>query len=123
VRRYEKRSTTMAMVTEQRLQNIEVRLQDTLSLAAAAAHHSQERGPASKTFSALTSMIIAPLKIMWSICIWPFYLLEELYVKLKIVVLGSKPRRTEKRGTQRHSSKSGTDDRIKDRPSQRKPSR
>jgi hypothetical protein len=123
VRRYEKRSTTMAMVTEQRLQNIEIRLQDTLSLAAAAAHHSQERGPASKTFSALTSMIIAPLKIMWSICIWPFHLLQELYAKLKIVVLGSKPHRTEKRSTPRHSSKSGTDDRIKDRPSQRKPSR
>jgi hypothetical protein len=123
VRRYEKRSTTLAMVTEQRLQNIEMRLQDTLSLAAAAAHHSQERGPASKTFSALTSMITAPLKLMWSLCLWPFHVLEELYAKLKIVLLGSKPRRTEKRGTPRHSSKSGTDDRVKERPSPRKPSR
>jgi hypothetical protein len=123
VRRYEKRSTTLAMVTEQRLQNIEIRLQDTLSLAAAAAHHSRERGPASKTFSALTSMIIAPLRITWSICIWPFHVLQELYAKLKIIVLGSPPRRTEKRSTPRHSSKSGTDDRGKDRPSQRKPSR
>jgi len=123
VRRYEKRSTTLAMVTEQRLQNIEKRLQDTLSLAAAAAHHSQERGPASKTFSAMSSMIIAPLKLTWSLCIWPFHVLEELYAKLKIVLLGSKPRRTEKRGTPKHSSKSGTEDKIKDRPSQRKPSR
>lgn len=123
VRRYEKRSTTLAMVTEQRLQNIEARLQDTLSLAAAAAHHSQERGPASKTFSALTSMITAPLKLMWSLCLWPWHVVEELYAKLKIVVFGSKPRRSEKRGTSRHSSKSGTDDRIKDKPSQRKPSR
>lgn len=123
VRRYEKRSTTLAMVTEQRLVNLESRMQDALSLAAAAAHHSQERNAASKTLSALTSMVTVPAKLLVSFCLWPLHVLEDLYTKVKVMLFGSKPRRSEKRSTQRHSSKSGLDDRVKDRSAPRKPVR
>ena len=122
VRRYEKRSTTMAMVTEQRLQNLEVRMQDALSLAAAAAHHSQDRNVASKTLSALTSLVTVPVKMMVSLCLWPWRVLEDLYGKVKSMLTGPAPtRRPEKRSSLRPSSKSGSDDRVKDRP--RKPMR
>lgn len=123
VRRYEKRSTTLAMVTEQRLQNLEIRMQDALSLAAAAAHHSQERNTASKALSALTSLVTVPFKLMVSLCLWPLRVIEDLYTKAKTMLLGPKPRRSEKRSNPRPSSKSGSDDRIKDRSGHRKPSR
>jgi hypothetical protein len=120
VRRYEKRSTTMAMVTEQRLHNLEVRMQDALSLAAAAAHHSQERNAVSKTLSLLTSLVTAPVKLMVSICLWPLRVIEDLYNRAWAMVLGPKPRRSEKRSHTRPSSKSGSDDRAKDRLTHRK---
>lgn len=115
VRRYEKRSTTMAMVTEQRLHNLEVRMQDALSLAAAAAHHSQERTTISKTLSFLTSLVTAPVKLMVSLCLWPLRVIEDLYNKAWAMILGPKPRRSEKRPHNKPSSKSGSDDRAKDR--------
>jgi hypothetical protein len=123
VRRYEKRSTTLAMVTEQRLQNLEVRMQDALSLAAAAAHHSQERNVASKTLSALTNLAVVPVKLMVSFCLWPLRVLEDVYGKFKNMLFGPKPRRSErseKRSNHRPSSKSGSDGRGKDRSAHRK---
>jgi hypothetical protein len=121
MRRYEKRSTTLAMVTEQRLQNLEIRMQDALSLAAAAAHHSQERGVASKTISALTSLVVVPVKLTVSICLWPLHVIEDLYSKIKTVLLGPTPRRPEKRSNHRHaSSRSGSDDRARDRSTHKK---
>jgi hypothetical protein len=123
VRRYEKRSTTLAMVTEQRLQNLEGRMQDALSLAAAAAHHSQERNVASKTLSALTNMLVVPVKLMVSFCLWPLRVLEDVYGKSKNMLFGPKPRRSErsgKRSSHRPSSKSGSDGRAKDRSAHRK---
>ncbi|KEQ89662.1 hypothetical protein M438DRAFT_238148, partial [Aureobasidium pullulans EXF-150] len=44
VRRYEKRATTLTLLTEQRLQSLENRLQDALSLAAVAAQSSSKPG-------------------------------------------------------------------------------
>lgn len=120
VRRYEKRSTTLAMVTEQRLHNLELRMQDALSLAAAAASRSQDRNGSSKTFSFLASLVTVPFKLFVSICLWPIHVLEDLYSRLMVLLFGSKPRRVEKRSTSRHASRSGTDDRAKDRHSQRK---
>ena len=120
VRRYEKRSTTMAMVTEQRLHNLEIRMQDALSLAAAAAHHSQERTTISKTLSLLTSLVTVPVKLMVSLCLWPLRVIEDLYTKAWAIILGPKPRRSEKRSHPRPSSKSGSDDRTKDRSAYRK---
>lgn len=121
VRRYEKRSTTLAMVTEQRLQNLEMRMQDALSLAAAAAHHSQERNVASKTLSALTSLVVVPVKLIVSFCLWPLRVIEDVYSKAKNMLFAPKPRRSsEKRSNPRPSSKSGSDDRAKERSAHRK---
>ncbi|KAM0719129.1 hypothetical protein Q7P37_005034 [Cladosporium fusiforme] len=120
VRRYEKRSTTLAMVTEQRLQNLELRMQDTLSLAAAAAQHSQERNAPSKALAFLTSLVATPLRLAINACLWPVHLLADLYTKFMVFLFGSRPRRSAKRSASRHSTKSGTDDRTKERVSQKK---
>ncbi|RMX99630.1 hypothetical protein D0867_12028, partial [Hortaea werneckii] len=45
VRRYEKRTVALTMATEARLQQLETRLQDALSLAAVAAQHNERSSP------------------------------------------------------------------------------
>lgn len=123
VRRYEKRSATLAMVTEQRLQNLEIRMQDALSLAAAAAQRSNERNAPSKTLAFLTGLIAAPLRLIVNACLWPVHVVGDLYSKLMSLLFGSKPRRSgSKRGASKRSSstKGGVDDRIKERAGQKK---
>ncbi|KAF2858168.1 hypothetical protein K470DRAFT_260094 [Piedraia hortae CBS 480.64] len=61
VRRYEKRSTTLAMITEQRLNRLDARLQDALSLAAVAARSSNR----------VCDIILAPVRASWAACTWP----------------------------------------------------
>ncbi len=89
VRRYEKRSTTLAMLTEQRLGSLETRLQDALSLAAAAAQQSQSRGAFGKLLDSVTMLILWPLKLAYVLVLSPIHAAEELYLKVKIALLGT----------------------------------
>jgi len=91
VRRYEKRSTTLAMLTEQRLNSLETRLQDALSLAAVAAQHSQRRGVVATTLETLSAILAMPLRLAWAVCVWPFVALEELYDRVRVLMLGPAP--------------------------------
>ncbi|KAK0296545.1 hypothetical protein LTS00_004870 [Friedmanniomyces endolithicus] len=89
VRRYEKRSTTLAMLTEQRLNSLDSRLQDALSLAAVAAQHSQRRaGVFAYLLETASAVIALPMKFAWTICVWPFLVLEDLYERVKALMLG-----------------------------------
>jgi len=100
VRRYEKRTTTLTMLTEQRLQNLETRLQDALSLAAVAAQHSQRRSIFAYVLEAASAVFIWPMKIAWSLCVWPFLAVEGLYENVKVALLGpysSRPKKTKHR--------------------------
>lgn len=111
MRRYEKRATTLALQTDDRLQSLELRLQDVVSLAAVAAKHSQNRGAFSKIADMIYTMIAVPLRIVRDICLWPLKALDELYWKIKTLLLGPAPprpstKRTNKSG--RHESSSGT---------------
>ncbi|KAK3676509.1 hypothetical protein LTR78_003785 [Recurvomyces mirabilis] len=91
VRRYEKRSTTLTMITEQRLNSLETRLQDALSLAAVAAQSSQRRGIFSYLLETASAIIALPMKIAWSICICPFLVLEQGWEKLSVLLSGPAP--------------------------------
>ncbi|KAK5125506.1 hypothetical protein LTR85_000617 [Meristemomyces frigidus] len=91
VRRYEKRSTTQTMLTEQRLLSLENRLQDALSLAAVAAKHSQRPGVIAKLLETASNIISWPLKVAWTICMWPFQVVEDLYQRAKGMMLGPYP--------------------------------
>lgn len=99
VRRYEKRSTTMAMNTEQRLQSLETRLQDALSLAAVAAQHSQNPGIVAKGLQTMSTIIALPLKLAVEICSWPLRAVDDLYVRIKRLLLGpTAPRGSRRKG-------------------------
>ncbi|KAK0328855.1 hypothetical protein LTR82_000788 [Friedmanniomyces endolithicus] len=89
VRRYEKRSTTLAMLTEQRLNSLDSRLQDALSLAAVAAQHSQRRaGVFAYLLETATVAIALPMRLAWTVCVWPFVILEDMYERVKALMLG-----------------------------------
>lgn len=99
VRRYEKRSTTMVMLTEQRLQNLESRLQDALSLAAVAAQSSQRHGFVSTVFGTLSELVLKPFRIAWSIAVLPLRMLEKLFEQFSLAFLGVTPQRATKRSS------------------------
>ncbi|KAK5107087.1 hypothetical protein LTR62_001871 [Meristemomyces frigidus] len=110
VRRYEKRSTTLTMVIEQRLNSLETRLQEALSLAAVAAQSSQQRRNVFAYFFELISMLIAlPMRIAWSLCLWPLLLLEQGWGKLSAMLSRSGPGRREA-GAKARSKYSGKDE-------------
>ncbi|EMC97705.1 hypothetical protein BAUCODRAFT_68599 [Baudoinia panamericana UAMH 10762] len=110
MRRYEKRMTTMAMLIEQRLNSLETRLQDALSLAAVAAQHSQHRGTIFAYILQTLSLLIAwPLRIAWILCVWPFHVLEEGYGWLRTMMLGPMPEGS-KQAMRRQGSREGTAD-------------
>jgi hypothetical protein len=80
VRGYEKRARTQAMVTEARLQDLEGRLRDALSLAAAASRsHQQKPGVVFLLLDRISSLFMAPLEACARLLWWPFQLLGEFY--------------------------------------------
>lgn len=88
VRRYEKRSTTLAMLTEQRLGSLETRLQDALSLAAVAAQRSQTRSAFGSLVDSTTTIVTWPAKLALGLAKAPFQILDEVYAMMKGLLLG-----------------------------------
>jgi hypothetical protein len=79
VRRYEKRATTQSMVTEARLQDLELRLKDALSLAAAASRSNQKPGLVGYVLDRSSALITVPLEALVALLFWPFQLGSEFY--------------------------------------------
>ncbi|USW51570.1 hypothetical protein Slin15195_G048890 [Septoria linicola] len=123
LRRYEKKTVTMSMNIDQRLVNLETRLQEALSLAAVAAQHSQNPGIVALALQTFSNIVAFPLKIAYSICIWPLVATEQLYNKTKSVLLGPAPPRSPRRKSSRHDARGRDDSRNQDRQSMRRPSR
>ncbi|KAL3423528.1 hypothetical protein PVAG01_05275 [Phlyctema vagabunda] len=97
VRRYEKRATMQAIQTESRLQELESRLNDAISLAAAAANHGQRR----HSFSAIllewsASTIVLPVQAFGTLARLPFKVILSVVNYGKMTFLGHKPRPVEK---------------------------
>jgi hypothetical protein len=99
MRRYEKRSTTLSMLTEQRLNTHESRIQDSLSLAAAAAQRSQNRGALATVVDSVWNLIGVPLKLTTELALWPFHVVNLVYLKLRELLHG--------RGTTKSGKRSG----------------
>lgn len=78
VRRYEKRATAQTMQTEARLQDLESRLRDAISLAAVAANYSQKPGVLSVGFDVVGRLLSLPVKTARSMCMYPFLLLSKV---------------------------------------------
>lgn len=95
VRRYEKRETTHTMQTESRLQELELRLKETISLAAAAANMSQKPGLMMVALDWTTSLIAIPLKVAYTTCVLPFEVINGFLVTvaLRLGVVQARPRK------------------------------
>ncbi|APA10141.1 hypothetical protein sscle_06g049110 [Sclerotinia sclerotiorum 1980 UF-70] len=72
VRRYEKRATLQSFQTESRLLDLEARLNDAISLAAAAANNSQRRSALGIVFDWIASAMTFPLQAFGTIASLPF---------------------------------------------------
>ena len=92
VRRYEKRALTQAIMVEGRLKELETRINDALTLAAAASRRSQKPGILSSTLEVATSLVLFPLSAATSLVSWPLDLVSDFYHFL----FG--PRRKKKKG-------------------------
>lgn len=78
VRRYEKRATLQTMQTESRLSDLESRLNDAISLAAAAANSNMSSGFAGKFIEWIGIGIILPLQGLVSLAVLPFHTLTSI---------------------------------------------
>lgn len=112
VRRYEKRATTLTLLTEQRLQFLENRLQDALSLAAVAAQSSSKPGIVAAILSTLAKTLAVPLEFVWLVFVWPLKVTESVLKKAGVLVLGPAhppPRRSDSKGPKPRSEKKKDD--------------
>ncbi|KAH0373198.1 hypothetical protein KCU65_g679, partial [Aureobasidium melanogenum] len=112
VRRYEKRATTLTLLTEQRLQSLENRLQDALSLAAVAAQSSGKPGIIAAVLSTLARTLAVPLEFAWFVFVWPLKMTESAFKKVGVMVLGPPnppQRRSDSKGPRPRSEKKKDD--------------
>ncbi|KAH0354270.1 hypothetical protein KCU81_g972, partial [Aureobasidium melanogenum] len=112
VRRYEKRATTLTLLTEQRLQSLENRLQDALSLAAVAAQSSGKPGIVAAILSTLARILSVPLEFAWFVFVWPLKMTESAFKKVGVMILGppNPPyRRSDSKGPRPRSEKKKDD--------------
>lgn len=97
MRRYEKRSTTLSMLTEQRLNSHEARIQDSLSLAAVAAQRTRDRGALATLADSTLNLIGVPLKLATELALWPFHVANYIYLRLRATIAGQAMGKTSKR--------------------------
>jgi hypothetical protein len=98
VRRYEKRATLQTMQTESRLLDLEARLADAISLAAAAAQSGQQHkyGVWSMLIEWIASGIVLPLQAFGTLVSLPFKTIVALIGFGKATVIGKPPERSRK---------------------------
>jgi hypothetical protein len=107
MRRYEKRSTTLSMLTEQRLNIHESKIQDSLSLAAAAAHRTQKRGTLAIVADSTVALMGVPFKLAADLAMWPFHFANLMYATLGARLSG---RETAKTGRRNNVTQAGLRD-------------
>lgn len=100
VRRYEKRATLQTMQTESRLLDIEARLADAISLAAAAAQVGQRHkyGLWSMLVEWISSGIVLPLQVSTALASLPFKAFITLISFGKFAIVGPHPERGRRAG-------------------------
>lgn len=81
VRRYEKRATAQTMQTESRLQDLDVRLREAVSLAAAAANYSQRPGLVVGSLNSLKSLLAMPVRLVYTVLSFPFRIASEAIIE------------------------------------------
>jgi hypothetical protein len=77
VRRYEKRSVVQTMQTEARLNDLEMRVQDALSLAAAVARNGQKPSVVGRVLEWATGIVVYCARSVWAILTYPLHLIRQ----------------------------------------------
>lgn len=93
VRRYEKRATTQTIQTEARLQDLEARLRDALSLAAIAADRGQRPGVVLATLEGVSKLFMLPFQALWTLFAWPLDITTSVLTSGKVWLLGGRTAR------------------------------
>ena len=93
VRRYEKRATLLSMQTEKRLQDLESRMNDAITLAAAAERSSQSNRQRQGSGVVLvvdwmTKAVLLPLQVAWSVLSLPAHVASAFVGMIDEVVRG-----------------------------------
>jgi len=91
VRRYEKRATAQTLQTEARLQDLEFRLKDALSLAAAAAAYSQKPGGFVMFVEWLSWAMTLPLSVAHAAVLYPLTLAATVVNRAMVRIGLAKP--------------------------------
>ncbi|CAD6447596.1 4225a7fd-1cb3-4e22-817d-0b2e8e4be9a9 [Sclerotinia trifoliorum] len=113
VRRYEKRATLQSFQTESRLLDLEARLNDAISLAAAAANNSQRRGAFGIVFDWIASAMTFPLQAFGTIASLPFKTLLSVVNYIQFLLGGQiQTEKTKRNSNGRYAPHSKVSDRV-----------
>jgi hypothetical protein len=107
IRKYEKKSIATSMQIEARFQEVDARLQDSLSLAAAAARTGHRPGLIATILSSIIDTINNVLQTMWDLALFPLRTAMAAAVKIKSYFVKDGDRQSRKRikgRTDGHSS-------------------
>jgi hypothetical protein len=116
VRRYEKRATLQAFQTESRLADLEARLNDAISLAAAAANNGQkQRGFAGLIIEWVATAFVLPVQVLGALASLPFKATVALINLGKASVMGRQPDKNKKAVNGKSASHSRIGDRLQGR--------
>ncbi|KAF2238660.1 hypothetical protein EV356DRAFT_517936 [Viridothelium virens] len=91
VRRYEKRAMTQAIQTEARMQDLEKRLKDALSLAAAAAENGRRPGFTLSFLESVSTLFMLPVQALWTVSAYPLQAVTNAASRMKIFLIGPRP--------------------------------
>lgn len=83
IRRYEKRSASHTMQIEARFQEVDLRLRDALSLAAAAARTGQRPGVVASVISWFINLVNSTLQTVWDVALYPLRTALAIAVEVK----------------------------------------
>lgn len=97
IRRYEKRSTAQTMQIEARFQEVDLRLKDALSLAAAAARTGQRPGVISTVITWIIHLASNSLQAAWDIALLPLRTSLAVAVKIKSYFVKDDERQSRRR--------------------------
>jgi len=85
VRRYEKRATAQSMQTEARLQDLELRLRETLTLAAAATKVSTNHSVVSGFLNSLTEVLLLPMRLARAMVAYPISIMDKVLTEVMVL--------------------------------------
>ena len=108
VRQYEKRAITQQLAVEGRLRGLEARINDSLTLAAAATRTNQKQN---LVWDFLTSLLLFPIHLLQTIFTWPLTMLSQCYRFL----LGPRRKKRKSRSKPRYDPDFASRGRMEDR--------